>query len=109
WLLCSFSLLFFLLLCRPPCAAPFPYTTLFRSKMLCQHPVAQLRGRLRVIFTANALAAEVERRNSWIDSPNPIDLDGVFPGNKDGSHTDRMAATIAHLLADSDADIDCAD
>jgi len=75
-------------------------------KMLCQHPVAQLRGRLRVIFTANALAAEVERRNSWIDSPNSVDLDGVFPGNKDGSHTDRLAAAIAPLIADSDAIID---
>src|SRR5437870_10725126 len=75
-------------------------------KMLCQHPVAQLRGRLRVIFTANALAAEVERRNSWIDSPNSVDLDGVFPGNKNGSHTDRLAAALAPLIADSDAVID---
>ena len=75
-------------------------------KMLCQQPVTKLKGRLRVIFTANALAAEVERRNSWIDSPNSIDLDGVFPGNKDGSHTDRLAAAIAPLIADSDAVID---
>ena len=52
-------------------------------KMFCQRPVAQLKGRLRVIFTANALAAEVERRNSWIDSPNSIDLDSVFPGKKE--------------------------
>jgi predicted deacylase len=75
-------------------------------KMLCQRPVAELKGRLRVIFTANALAAEVERRNSWIDSPNPIDLDGVFPGNKAGSHTDRLAAAIAPLIADSDVVVD---
>lgn len=75
-------------------------------KMLCEHPLARLRGRLRVIFTANALAAEVERRNSWIDSPNPIDLDGVFPGDKDGSHTNRLAGVIAPLIADSDVVID---
>ena len=75
-------------------------------KMLCQHPMANLTGRLRVILSANALAVEVERRNSWIDSPNPIDLDGVFPGNKDGSHTDRLAASLAPLIADSDAVID---
>jgi predicted deacylase len=74
--------------------------------MLCQHPVAQLTGRLRVIFTANALAAEVERRNSWIDSPNPVDLDGVFPGNMEGSHTERLAAHLAPLIADSDVVID---
>lgn len=75
-------------------------------KMLCLRPMAALKGRLRVIFTANALAAEVERRNSWIDSPNSIDLDGVFPGKKDGSHTDRLAAALAPLIADSDAVID---
>jgi predicted deacylase len=75
-------------------------------KMLCRRPAAQLTGRLRVIFTANALAAEVERRNAWIDSPNSIDLDGVFPGNHDGSHTDRLAAAIAPLVADSDVVID---
>jgi predicted deacylase len=75
-------------------------------KMLCQHPVAELAGRVRVIFTANALAAEVERRNSWIDSPNPIDLDSVFPGNNGGSHTDRLAGSIAPLIADSDVVID---
>src|SRR5205807_646950 len=72
-------------------------------KMFCQHAVAQLRGRLRVIFTANALAAEDERRNSWFDSPNSVDLDGVFPGNKNGSHTDRPAAAIAPLIGDSEA------
>lgn len=75
-------------------------------KMLCAHPVSSLKGRLRVIFTANVLAAEVERRNSWIDSPNSFDLDSVFPGNAEGSHTERVAAAIAPLIADSDAVID---
>ncbi len=75
-------------------------------KMLCQHPAARLTGRLRVILTANTLAAEVERRNSWIDSPNAIDLDGVFPGDANGSHTNRLAAALAPLIADSDAVID---
>jgi len=75
-------------------------------KMFCRHPIAKLTGRLRVIFTANALAAEVERRNSWIDSPNAVDLDGVFPGNKEGSHTERLAAALAPLIADSDVVID---
>lgn len=75
-------------------------------KMLCQSPAARLTGRLRVIFTANALAAEVERRNSWIDSPNSLDLDALFPGNPGGSHSDRLAAAIAPLVADSDVVID---
>ncbi|HLN11870.1 MAG TPA: succinylglutamate desuccinylase/aspartoacylase family protein [bacterium] len=75
-------------------------------KMFCERPISQLTGRLRVILTANALAAEVERRNSWIDSPNSIDLDSVFPGNAEGSHTDRLAAALAPLIADSDVVID---
>ena len=75
-------------------------------KLLCQRPVTGLTGRLRVVFTANALAAEVERRNSWIDSPNALDLDSAFPGKKDGSHTDRLAAVLAPLVADSDVVID---
>lgn len=75
-------------------------------RLLCEQPVASLKGRLRVILTANALAAEVERRNSWIDSPNPVDLDSVFPRNSEGSHTERLAAHITPLLADSDVIID---
>ena len=75
-------------------------------KMLCEHPATGLTGRLRLVFTANALAAEVERRNSWIDSPNAVDLDGVFPGDAEGSHTSRVAAAIAPLVADSDVVID---
>jgi predicted deacylase len=75
-------------------------------KLLCENGVGTLRGRLRVVFTANALAAEVERRNSWVDSPNSVDLDGVFPGNRAGSHTERVAAAIAPLIGDSDVVID---
>ncbi|MGQ0550785.1 MAG: succinylglutamate desuccinylase/aspartoacylase family protein [Armatimonadota bacterium] len=75
-------------------------------KMLCRHPFATLTGRLRVIFTANALAAEVERRNSWIDSPNSVDLDSVFPGKEEGSHTERLAGSLAPLIADSGVVID---
>ena len=75
-------------------------------KLLCAQPAATLKGRLRLIFTANALAAEVERRNAWIDSPNAVDLDAVFPGNPEGSHTDRVAAALAPLIADSDVVID---
>ncbi len=75
-------------------------------RLLCDNASGALKGRLRVILTANALAAEVERRNSWIDSPNSVDLDGVFPGNKDGSHSERVAAAMAPLIADSDVVID---
>jgi predicted deacylase len=75
-------------------------------KGLLQHPIDELKGRIRVIFTANTLAAEVDARNSWIDSPNSVDLDGCFPGNPNGSHTERLAAHIAPLIADNDVVID---
>jgi predicted deacylase len=75
-------------------------------KGLLQHPLGELHGRLRVIFTANALAAEVNARNAWIDSPNGFDLDSCFPGNAGGSHTERVAAAMTPVLADSDVILD---
>ena len=75
-------------------------------KALLQHPLGELKGRVRVIFTANALAAEVNARNSWIDSPNGYDLDSCFPGNPNGSHTERVASAITPILTDSDVILD---
>lgn len=75
-------------------------------KGLLQHPVSELKGQIRVIFTANALAAEVNARNSWIDSPNSFDLDSCFPGNAKGSHSERVAAAITQLLIDSNVILD---
>ena len=75
-------------------------------KALLQHPLSELQGRLRVIFTANAMAAEVNARNAWIDSPNGFDLDSCFPGNPNGSHTERVAAALTPLLTDSDVILD---
>ena len=75
-------------------------------KLLLRHPINSLKGRIRLIPTANALAAEANARNSSIDSPNSVDLDGCFPGNPQGSHTERLAAHLAPLIADSDVVID---
>ncbi len=75
-------------------------------KALLRHPIDRLKGRIRIIPTANALAAEANARNSTIDSPNSVDLDGCFPGNPQGSHTERLAAHLAPLVADSDVVID---
>ncbi len=69
-------------------------------------PLSCLRGRLRVVFTANPLAAQANSRNAPIDSPNILDLDAVFPGNPDGSHTERVAALLAPLAAESDIVLD---
>ena len=70
------------------------------------HPRTSLRGRLVVVFTANPLAAEADARNAPVDSPNCIDLDGIFPGNATGSHTERLAAALASLVAASDVVLD---
>lgn len=75
-------------------------------KALLRHPIERLKGRIRIIPTANALAAEANTRNSTIDSPNSFDLDSCFPGNPEGSHTERLAAHLTPLLEDSDVIID---
>jgi uncharacterized protein len=86
-----------------------PWSALTMKKLL-QHPVESLKGRIRVIPTANALAAEANTRNSIIDSPNGFDLDSCFPGTMDGailqSHTQRLAAHLTPLIDDSDVVID---
>ncbi len=71
-----------------------------------QRPADQLRGRLRVVFTANPLAAAADARNAPVDAPNCVDLDGCFPGNAQGSHSERIAAALAPLIAECDIVLD---
>lgn len=71
-----------------------------------QRPLESLRGRLRVVFTANPLAAAADARNAPVDAPNCVDLDGCFPGNAHGSHSERIAAALAPLVADCDVVLD---
>lgn len=82
-----------------------PWSALTMKRLL-RHPIENLKGRIRIIPTANALAAEANTRNSTIDSPNGFDLDSCFPGNLEGSHTQRLAAHLTPLLEDSDVIID---
>lgn len=82
-----------------------PWSALAIKKLL-RHPIENLKGRIRVIPTANALAAEANTRNSTIDSPNGFDLDSCFPGTVEGSHTQRLAGHLTPLLEDSDVIID---
>lgn len=82
-----------------------PWSALAIKGFLDQ-PLGCLRGQLRIVFTANPLAAQANTRNAPIDSPNIIDLDGIFPGNKDGSHSERIAAVLAPLVVESDLVLD---
>lgn len=64
----------------------------------------ELLGTLRVIPVANPLAMESDTRNATIDQ---LDLNRTFPGNPNGSYTERVAATIAeHALDGADTVID---
>lgn len=60
-------------------------------KLLDQVPIEELRGTLRVIPVANPLAMETDSRNALLDT---LDLNRVFPGDPNGSHTERLAAAI---------------
>jgi predicted deacylase len=71
-----------------------------------QHDRSVLRGRIVVVFTANPLAAAADARNAPIDAPNCVDLDGCFPGNARGSHTERIAAALTPLIDGSDLILD---
>ncbi|CAN5858456.1 hypothetical protein BH24DEI2_BH24DEI2_10860 [soil metagenome] len=75
-------------------------------RAVLEHPLSTLAGRLQVVFTANPLAAQAVTRNAPVDSPNGVDLDGCFPGNPEGSHTERIAAHLAPIVADSDLVLD---
>lgn len=75
-------------------------------RAVLERPLATLAGRLQVVFTANPLAAQAVTRNAPVDSPNGVDLDGCFPGNPEGSHTERIAAHLAPIVAESDLVLD---
>lgn len=63
-----------------------------------------LRGTIRVVPVANPLAMEADLRNAPLDT---LDLNRVFPGNADGSHTERLAAALVeHAVNGIDFAID---
>jgi len=73
-------------------------------KLLDQVSLDDLRGSLRVVPVANPLAMEADARNAPLDT---LDLNRVFPGDPDGSHTERLAATlVAHAVDGADVVID---
>jgi len=66
-------------------------------------PRSRLTGRLRVVLAANPLAAQADARNAPLDG---LDLNRSFPGSSQGSHTERLAAALAPIIAESDVVID---
>jgi len=61
------------------------------------------KGQINIITSANQLAQVLDRRENQIDNK---DLNRIFPGNKDGELTDRIANKLIELVKDSDLVID---
>jgi predicted deacylase len=81
-----------------------PWSAWALHKMLAEVPMDGLRGSLRVVPVANPLAMEADTRNAPLDM---LDLNRVFPGDPNGSHTERLAAAlVAHAVDGADVVID---
>ena len=61
-------------------------------KFLEQTDAAELAGSLRIVPAANPLAMQADVRYA---PPDSIDLYGIFPGNPQGSHSERLAAVLS--------------
>ncbi len=73
-------------------------------KFLETTKIEELHGSLRIVSVANPLAMGADERNSPIDH---LDLNRVFPGNREGSHTEFLAAEIVeNVLQGVDVIID---
>ena len=73
-------------------------------KMLEGATLDDLQGTLRIVPVTNPLAMEADARCSPLDD---LDLNRAFPGNPDGSHTERLADAITrHALGDAEVVID---
>ncbi|MCY4019003.1 MAG: M14 family metallopeptidase [Chloroflexi bacterium] len=74
------------------------------QKLLSGIDEDDLRGFLRVVPMANPLAMEADKRNAPVDQ---LDLNRAFPGDEQGSYTERIAHILATRgLEDIDAVID---
>lgn len=62
------------------------------SKMLESIEVDDVRGFIRVVPMTNPLAMQVDKRNAPVDQ---LDLNRVFPGNANGSYSERAAHVLA--------------
>lgn len=73
-------------------------------RLLSETPASDLIGTLRVVPCANPLAMAADARNAPLDT---LDLNRVFPGNPNGSHTEALAALLtAEALPNCDIAID---
>lgn len=61
-------------------------------RLLEETPIDELKGSLRVVSAANPLAMKADARSAPVDG---LDLNRAFPGDAEGSHTERLAHALA--------------
>jgi uncharacterized protein len=74
-----------------------PWGTLAINRMLARASASELTGTLRVVPVAHPLATEADARQTELDL---LDLNNVFPGDKNGTHTQRLAGLLAEEVLD---------
>ena len=74
-----------------------PWGAMAIQKLLEDTPTEAVKGTLRIVPNANPLAMWADKRNAASDNK---DLNRAFPGNPDGSHTERLAAILSDVAID---------
>lgn len=69
-----------------------PWGTRAIRKFLETTPFSELKGSLRIVPVTNPMAFEANARTSSLDY---LDLNSSFPGDPNGSHTQRLAHVLA--------------
>ncbi len=79
-----------------------PWSALAVQRVL-ERDLADLTGRLRIVLAANPSAVADDARCAPFDQ---LDLNRVFPGKPDGSHSERLAAALVDVARGSDVLVD---
>ena len=74
-----------------------PWGTLAINRLIARTARDELLGTLRVVPVAHPLATQADARQTDLDL---LDLNNVFPGDRHGSHTQRLAAVLAEHAID---------
>ena len=74
-----------------------PWSTIAINRMLGRAKASELTGTLRVVPVAHPLATEADARQTELDL---LDLNNSFPGDKNGTHTQRLASLLAEKVLD---------
>lgn len=74
-----------------------PWSTIAINRMLSRADASELTGTLRVVPVAHPLATEADARQTDLDL---LDLNNSFPGDKNGTHTQRLANLLAEQVLD---------